>query len=54
MNKLKYLKRLLAEFCSFAWQNKAWWIFPVLIVLLLVGLLVTTSQTVLPYVYTLF
>ena len=54
MNKLKYLGRLFGEFFSFAWQNKAWWILPVLIVLLLVGLLVTTSQTALPFIYTLF
>jgi len=54
MNKLRYLGRLLSEFLTFAWEQKAWWILPILIVLLLVGLLMTTGQTVLPYVYTLF
>lgn len=50
----KHFVRLLREFGDFAWQNKAWWILPLVLVLLLVALLVVTSQTATPFVYTLF
>ena len=35
MRFLKYLGRLLREFWGFAWQNKAWWIVPMILILLL-------------------
>ena len=54
MRFLKHLGRLLAEFGSFAWHNKAWWIIPVVAVLLLLALLVVTGQTVAPFIYNLF
>ena len=38
MRFLKYLKKLLREFGEFAWQNKAWWIVPIVLVLLLLTL----------------
>lgn len=46
--------RLLKEFGVFAWQNKAWWIVPVVLVLLLVALLVFAGQSAAPFIYTLF
>lgn len=54
MRFLKHLLRLLKEFGLFAWHNKAWWIVPVILVLLLLGLLIVSGQTVAPFIYTLF
>jgi len=51
---LKHLGRLLKEFGLFAWHNKAWWIVPVVLVLLLMAFFVATSSTVAPFIYTLF
>jgi uncharacterized integral membrane protein len=45
---------LLKEFLGFAWHHKAWWIVPVVLVLLLVALLIVTGQTAAPFIYTLF
>jgi hypothetical protein len=50
----KHLGRLLKEFWSFAWHNKAWWIIPVVLVLLLLGVFIVAGQTVAPFIYTLF
>jgi len=54
MRFLKHLGRLLKEFGGFAWNNKAWWILPVVLVLLLLGVLIVAGQTVAPFIYTLF
>lgn len=51
---LKYLGRLLKEFFGFAWHNKAWWIIPVILVLLLLAMLIVLGQTTAPFIYTLF
>ena len=47
MKTLKYLGRLLKEFGGFAWHNKAWWIVPVVLVLLLLALVPLTVGLVL-------
>jgi hypothetical protein len=54
MRFLKHLGRLLKEFGLFAWHNKAWWIIPVVLVMLILALFIATSQTVAPFIYTLF
>ncbi|MDA1044915.1 MAG: DUF5989 family protein [Verrucomicrobia bacterium] len=54
MRSIKYLGRLLGEFFNFARENKAWWIFPMVLCLLLLGLAITTTQTVAPFIYALF
>ena len=54
MKILKYLGRLLKEFGEFAWQNKAWWIVPIVIVLLLLSALIFAGASVAPFIYTLF
>ena len=54
MRFLKHLLRLLKEFGQFAWHNKAWWIVPVVLVLLLLALVIVSGQTVAPFIYTLF
>jgi len=51
---LKHLGRLLKEFGEFAWHNKAWWIIPIIMVLLLLAPLVFTGQSTAPFIYTLF
>ena len=50
----KHLGRLLGALFAFAWQNKAWWIVPIVLVLLLLTLLVIVGQTSAPFIYTLF
>jgi hypothetical protein len=46
---------ILREFWSFLRHNKKWWLTPILVVLLLVGLLIMLSGTVAtPFIYTLF
>lgn len=54
MRFLKYLGRLVGDFFRFAWQNKAWWIVPVVLTLLLLTALIVTSQGAAPFIYTLF
>ena len=54
MRTLRYFIRLLREFLDFARHNKAWWMIPVVLVLLLLGIFIVTSQTVAPFIYTLF
>ena len=54
MRFLRHLFRLLREVGEFAWQNKVWWIVPMVIVLLAMALLVFVGQSSAPFVYTLF
>ena len=51
---VKYFGKLLKELLGFAWKNKAWWIIPVVITLLLLGALIFTGQAAAPFIYTLF
>jgi hypothetical protein len=54
MRRLGHLGRLLGEIWAFAWQNKAWWLVPLVVVLLIVGALIATGQVAAPFIYTLF
>lgn len=54
MNKFRYIGRLFNEIFQFAMQNKAWWIVPTVIILLLLGVLIFSGQAVAPFIYTLF
>jgi len=46
---------LPAEFLDFLLHNKKWWLTPIILVLLLVGLLVVFAGTgAAPFIYTLF
>ncbi|MCB1182713.1 hypothetical protein KDM41_04715 [bacterium] len=54
MNRLSYIGRFFGELFAFARQNKAWWIVPMVIVLLVLGSLIFTGQAVAPFIYTLF
>ncbi len=54
MRFLRHLGLLLLAVCGFAWQNKVWWIVPLVLVLLLLAFLVFAGQSAAPFVYTLF
>ena len=54
MNKIQHLGSLARELWQFARQNKAWWIIPTVLILLILGTLIVTGQAVAPFVYTLF
>ena len=46
---------IVREFWDFLLHNKKWWITPIVIVLLLVGLLVALSSSAMaPFIYTIF
>jgi hypothetical protein len=46
---------LIREFLEFLGQNKKWWMLPILLVMLLLGILIFLSSTaVAPFIYTLF
>lgn len=46
---------LFGEMLAFLWQTKKWWMVPVVITLMLVGLLVfLSSSAAAPFIYTLF
>ena len=54
MRTLRYIGRLIGEFFSFAWQNKALWIIPIVLVLLLLTFFIVAGTSVAPFIYTLF
>lgn len=47
---------LVAEFLEFLIHNKSWWLTPIIVVLLLIGLLafLSSSSAVAPFIYTVF
>jgi hypothetical protein len=46
---------LVAEFWVFLRQNKKWWLTPIILVLLIIGIFVILGGTaVAPFIYTLF
>jgi hypothetical protein len=53
---LKNRMGIAGELLSFLWQQRLWWLIPMVIVLLAFGgLLVTAQSTALgPFIYTLF
>lgn len=54
MRFFRHLFRLLREFGLFAWHNKAWWIIPIVLMLLLLSGLIFVGQSAAPFIYTLF
>jgi len=54
MRVLRHLGTLAGEFWGYAWKHKAWWIVPVMLVLILLALLIATGQASAPFIYTLF
>ena len=46
---------LISEFWDFLKHNKKWWLLPIVIVMLMLGVLIFLSSTVAaPFIYTLF
>ena len=54
MRPLRSLLALLRELLAFAREHKAWWLVPVVCLLLLVGLLIVGVSTISPFIYSLF
>ena len=54
MHRLRHLGRLLAEVGRYAARNKAWWLVPLVVVMLVLGLMIATGQVAAPFIYTLF
>ncbi|MFO7891170.1 MAG: DUF5989 family protein [bacterium] len=48
--------RIIVEFFEFLKHNKKWWLFPIIVMLLLLGILIifTQNSVVAPFIYTLF
>ncbi len=49
-------KSLFEEVISFLWERKAWWLVPIIIMLLIVSVLIILSQSsaISPFIYALF
>jgi hypothetical protein len=47
---------IAGELLAFFWGHKRWWMLPIIIVLLLIGVLVVLAQSsvIAPFIYTLF
>jgi uncharacterized membrane protein len=58
MARRPFLDRLgtLGELLRFFWRRKLWWMIPMILVLLLIGVAILTAQgsAVAPFLYTLF
>ena len=54
MRFLRHLFGLLKEFGLFAWHHKAWWILPVILILLLLSALVFVGQSAATWLYPFF
>lgn len=54
---LKSRLKIVKELFNFLWENKIWWMSPIIIVLLLVGILIiftVNNPAAVPFIYTLF
>jgi len=47
---------LLKEFIQFLWHRKLWWLSPVILILLLLGVLIvfTEGSSLAPFIYAVF
>ena len=47
---------IVAELFSFLMRNKRWWMVPIIVVLMLIGVLMVLAQSsvIAPFIYTLF
>ena len=46
---------ILRELMQFLWQNKLWWMIPIIITLIVLGVFVWFAQSAaVPFIYTLF
>jgi hypothetical protein len=54
MRRLQHFFRFLSELWSFARTHKAWWIIPVVLLLLTISVLIIGVSTISPFIYSLF
>jgi len=57
LKNLKERLKIVQELFKFLWENKIWWMSPIIIVLLLVGILIlftVNNPAAVPFIYTLF
>ena len=56
ITRLKAMLSILRELFSFLWRNKLWWMMPIIIIFILLGLLIWLAQSsaVVPFIYALF
>ena len=53
--KLSSRLSILRELMQFLWQNKLWWMIPIIITLIVLGVFVWFAQSAaVPFIYTLF
>ncbi len=54
MRAFRNLARFTRELFGFAREHKAWWMIPVVAVLLVVGVFIVAVSTISPFIYSLF
>ena len=54
MTKIRAGVKLFREFVGFARHNRAYWIIPLIIVLVIAGMAIVVGQNVAPLIYTMF
>jgi len=54
VKRVRTLGRMLKEFGEFAAANKAWWLLPVFLILLVVAAIISLGGGAGPLIYTLF
>jgi hypothetical protein len=56
IERLKSRFGIMGEFIGFLWEEKIWWMIPMVVVLLVFGLLIVFAQSspIAPFIYTLF
>jgi uncharacterized protein DUF5989 len=54
MRRFRYLLGLVKEIGQFAAANKAWWLVPITVILVLVAAVITLGSSAAPLIYTLF
>ncbi len=55
MRIFKHLGRLFKEIGAYALEQKAWWLIPLVVLLVILSVLILLGQAVsLPFIYTLF
>ncbi len=51
---LRHLRLLFRDLWGFARAHKAWWIVPLVVLLLVIGVLIVGVSTISPFIYSLF
>jgi len=56
LRNFAYKLSILKEFFAFLWQNKLWWLIPIIAILAIFSLILIFAETspIAPFIYTLF